>query len=400
MGTPIRTNDPGRHWVHVMVNLISDTISSIKSGGSTTDGATSGSGEGSTDSAYADVEIISDSSSTVFANDSVEDSDEDMGDEAPAEGTEKVGDGSAASKAASASKTGKTPGSDPNKETITVSDDQGRRKIEIDYTDRAAIKKAHEMAAAARKWQVERDRERTGKSQLEEKLNSTSRVVEALEKAYAEKGELGVIDLIAGKPGASAEFIQRQVDRAKFLEKASPEDIKRLEERERLEFVERELVKQRKENEDREARVAQEREAAELRATEATVHPVFEKHRFDGKLGDEETEAMFDEMLWTSALKRLKPYEDKGLPMTKELVDREFRTVATALRKRIGAQAEKRAASVVEQKKQEATENAQASTMSAYKRGGVTAEANDLISKGDFRSLFSNWGKYGGKVRK
>lgn len=370
-----------------MANLITDAIGSLKSGG-----AASGDGkaDGATgDSAYADVEIIDDNSS-YSAHDSVDESNDSVTEEADKEtpaDTAKSGKDSAAPATKPASKT-----SDPNKETITVSDDQGRRKVEIDYTDRAAIKKAHEMAAAARKWQVERDRERTEKAQLTESHAKTSRVVEALEKAYAENGEKGVIDLIAGKPGASAEFIQKQIDRAKFLEKASPADVAQLEQKERLEVLERELTKQRQENEDREKRVLTEREATELKATEATVHPVFEKHRFDGKLGDEETEAMFDEMLWNSALKRLKPYEDKGLPMTRELVDREFRTVATNLRKRIGMQAEKKAASVVEQKSQEATENAQASTMSAYKRGGATVEANEMLNKGDFAGFFRSFG--------
>lgn len=387
----------GRQKVRDMANLITDAIGSIKSGGATGgDGKADGA---SGDSAYADIEIVDDSSS-YNASDSIDESNEPSPEETaeketPADDTGKSGKASTAPATKPTSKT-----TDPNKETITVSDDQGRRKVEIDYTDRAAIKKAHEMAAAARKWQVERDRERTEKAQLAEKHTAQSRVVEALEKAFAEHGEKGVIDLIAGKPGASDEFIKRQVERAKFLEKASPEDVERLKDKERLEVLEREVVKQRSENEAREKRVLTEREQTDLKATEATVHPVFEKHRFDGKLGNEDDEAMFDEMLWNTALKRLKPYEDKGLPMTRELVDREFRTVATALRKRISGLAEKKAAGVVEQKKQEATENAQASTMSAYKKGGASAEAEALINKGDFKSLFSNWGKYGKAVRK
>ncbi len=286
------------------------------------------------------------------------------------------------------------------KEKITIQDDKGRRQIEINYEDRATIRKQFELAAGARKWQAERDKASAAEKSLTEKFTSVNRVVEALEKAYAERGEAGVIDLIAGKPNASAEYIQRQIDRSKFLERASPEEKQQLEQKERLEHLERELVKQRTENESREKRMTDERETAEIRSLESTVHPVFEKHRFDGKLGDESDEQMFDEMLWNTALKRLKPYEEQGVQMTRELVDREFRTVAAALRKRIGAQAEKRAAAVVEQKKQEATENVQSATTQAYKKGSVSGEARDLINKGDFRSLLSNWGRYGSSLKR
>jgi hypothetical protein len=130
------------------------------------------------------------------------------------------------------------------------------------------------------------------------------------------------------------------------------------------------------------------------------VNPVFEKYRFDGQLGDEADEDLFDRMLWNTTMERLKPYEAQGVELTRELLDKEFGSVAMQLRKRLNVQAEKRAAGVVEKKKQEATQSVQASTMSAYQKGGASKEANDLISKGDFTSLFKNWGKYGSALNK
>lgn len=380
-----------------MANLILDAMATGKSGGSVVDGKAGGTEAEPQESAFAEVEVISDSDSSVSANDSIDESNETPETETPEETEDSKG--SAASTDANARTTSKTPSAD--KETITVSDDKGnRRKLEIDYSDRAAIRKQFELAAGARKWQAERDQEKAARTRDSEVHQKDRRVLDALEAAYAERGEAGVIDLIAGKPGASQDFIQRQIDRAKFLEKASPAEVAQLEQKERLEQLERELSKQRTESEAREKRIVEERETAELRSLESTVHPVFEKHRFDGKLGSSDDEAMFDEMLWNTALKRLKPFEDQGTPMTRELVDREFRMVAAALRKRIGVQAEKKAAAVVDQKKQEATENAQASTVAAYKKGGATAEAHALLNKGDFKSLFSNWGKYGKAIKR
>lgn len=281
-----------------------------------------------------------------------------------------------------------------NKETIVVTDEKGKRKVEIDYSDRAAIRKAFELMHGARKWQAERDRAASDSKALREEHTKLKEVWDGFEGAFKENGIEGIIDLAQGKPGAHKEWLQKQYERQKFLDTASPKEIAQLQQQERLAQLEQKLAKSEEEGKKREERVTQEREQAELRAVESTVHPVFEKYRFADKLGDADDEAMFDDMLWNSTMKRLKPYEDDGHPITRELVDREFRAVSTSLRKRIGSQAEKKAAQVVEQKKQEATENAQASTMSAYKKGGVSQEASDLIRKGDLGSLFKNWGKY------
>ena len=235
---------------------------------------------------------------------------------------------------------------------------------------------------------------------VREKYESDRRVLDALETAFSENGELGVIDLIAGKAGASQEFIQKQLDRARYLESASPEEVDRLTQKERNEKLEKEIAKIRAEGQTREQRVVQEREAAELAALESRVTPAFEKYRFDGKLGDADDEAMFDQMLWDQARKKLEPYEEKGVALTKELVEQAFRETATRLRNRIGATVDKKTAEVVEGRKQAAAENVQHSVTSGYKKGGARAEAEDLIGKGDFRSLFGNFGKYAGSLGK
>jgi predicted ATPase with chaperone activity len=109
---------------------------------------------------------------------------------------------------------------------------------------------------------------------------------------------------------------------------------------------------------------------------------------------------MFDEMLWNTALKRLEPYEEKGLDLTPELVEREFYNVSKALRSRIGLQAEKKASKAIEQKKREATENVQSKVMSGYKTEGAAQEARGLIDSNNLTGLLKNWGKYGSLFKK
>jgi len=370
-----------------MANLINDAISEISAGPQA--GASESAG------------MVSDETS-VSASESVVDSDDievqsAAGSEDTLEGASGTGTPAKQTEPkVSAAESKKLP----EKEIITVSDDKGKRKVEVSYSDRASIRKAYELAHGARKWQAERDSALSKVTALEEK----AKVLDALEQAFEQNGELGVLDLIAGKQGASQEFIAKQVAKAKFLEKATPEEKAQLEREERLQKLEREMARREKMDQEREAKLTAEREAREIETLQSSVNPIFEKYRFAGKLGEDEQaredEDLFDDMLWNTALRRLKPYEEQGVEMTRELVDREFRAVAFQLRKRMNAQVEKKAAAVVEQKKQEATENAQASTMSAYKKGSVSQEASDLIGKGDFRSIFSNWGKFSGSFKK
>lgn len=281
-----------------------------------------------------------------------------------------------------------------DKEVITITDEKGRRKVEIDYSNKEAIKKAFQFQYGARKWQAERDQAIKAREGLDKEYGQLKADWSKLDEAFA-RGPEHLIDLLSGRTGAFDELVNKRMERINFLKNASPDEIQALEAREKAELTQRELEKIRKENEDFKKQVQSERELAEEKALESKVHPTFDKYRFADKLGDADDEQMFDEMLWNSALKRLESYESQGLELSKELIDREFRTVATTLRKRIGVQAEKTATKVVEQKKREATENVQAKVMSGYKAGGAAQEASDLLKNNDIKGLIQGWGKYG-----
>lgn len=280
----------------------------------------------------------------------------------------------------------------PEREVITVTDEQGRRRrLEIDYSDRSKTKKAYELAAGARKWQAERDQAINENKQFKERQGSYG----LLEKAWAERGEEGVVDLLAGRQGAYQEGLKKRMEREQFLKEASPEEVKALQDREANELSRKELEKLRKENEDFKKQVTEEREATELKAMESRVNPVFQKYRFAGRLGNETHEHRLDKMLWNDVLETLQPYEEQGIDITPELIEKEFATAARDIRQLIGKQADKKAARAVEQKKQEATENVQAAVMSKYTEGGVAKETRDMIQAGNTRGLLKNWSKVG-----
>lgn len=288
------------------------------------------------------------------------------------------------------------------KEFITVTDDQGRRrKVEIDYSNRESIKKAFELQAGARKWQAERDHARTELAKQSKSLSDMQNNWNTMETAFQKGGIEGVIDLLEGRQGAYKNWEKKAIDRARFLDHASPEEIQALEAREQNQRTQKEVERLRKESQDFQKKMEQEREAAQLHSLESRVHPVFDKYRFADKLGSPTDEHMFDEMLWNTALKRLEPFEEKGLEITNEMVEREFRAVAQSLRKRIGVQAEKQATRAVEQKKREATENVQSKITSGYRQqSGAGKEARDLIENRNLTGLLKNWGKYGGLFNK
>lgn len=287
-----------------------------------------------------------------------------------------------------------------NKEVITVTDEKGRRKVEVDYSNKDAIKQAHVQAAGMRKFQAERDQALQNLKQERSQFQEVKSNMDILEKVYREGGVEGLVDLLEGQKGAYKTQLQRQIERHEFLKKATPDEVEALEAREMGQQQAKELEKIRKENAEFRKQMEAEKEAVEFKNIESKVHPVFNKYRFADKLGNPDSEQMFDEMLWNSALKRLEPYEEQGLDISPELLEREFRSVAQTLRKQIGLQAEKKASRVIEQKKQEATENAQAKVMSGYKSGKGAEEARGLIQSGNLTGLLKNWGKYGNLFNK
>lgn len=343
----------------------------------------------SNDSSTSSLTIVGgeDDTDVVTADESIVDSNDNQSQESE--------DTSADSEVGSAEPAAKLQTPD-GKESITITDDKGKRKVEIDWNNKEQLKKYVQMAHGARKWQAERDQALTAKKELEGKIASLSSNWETLESAYQAKGVAGLVDLLEGRQGAFDEWEKSRIDRYNFLQKASPEQRELLAAKEAEAVRQAEIERIRRENDDFKRSIAQEREAAEMKALESTVHPAFDRYRFADKLGDADTESMFDEMLWTSALKRLEPYEEKGIPLSADLVEKEFKAVAVALRKRINVQAEKKAAKAVEQRKQEATENVQAAVSNGYKASNVNKEAMDLAKSGNIGAIFKNWNKFKG----
>lgn len=284
-------------------------------------------------------------------------------------------------------------------EELVVTDDKGRRKkVAVDFNDRKKmrqyVQKAHGAEAGMRKFQAERDQARKQNSELEGKLTEVTSRWDALEKAYQSDGIKGLVSLLDGENGYS-EFERGIIERYEARRNASPEQLELLDARDREAARAREIERIRRENEEFRKSIEQQREAAEMAALESQIHPVYDKYNFSGKLGNADDEALFNDMLWNTAMRKLEPYEEEGLEITSEMVDKAFGDTANAIRRRIRANADKRARSSVAKKKQEAAEVAERTVQGGVRSNSAAREARDLIRGGNITDVLRNWGKYG-----
>ena len=275
----------------------------------------------------------------------------------------------------------------PAKEDLYVTLENGRRaKITADYSDRTKIRKAYEMAAGMRKFQAERDQERSRIKELDSKLNDLKGTWEKLETAYQSGGIEGLIDLLEGRPGASKDYIAKRLEQERLREAMSPAERAQLDLQERLEMDRRQREQaertQKMELEKMQARLAE----ADEKETRALITPSFEKYRFKGKLGDPVAEHHFDQAVWMQALSNLEQLEDDQL--SPEIIDREFAKVSQAFARAAKTQASKATKAAVDEKKREAKTQAAVSAIKGMNNtGGKEQDLTKRLWSGDTTSV-------------
>lgn len=272
-------------------------------------------------------------------------------------------------------------------EEIIITDDSGKKKLKVDWSDRERLKKYVQQAAGMRKFQAERDQLTTKLKTMEPEYQDLKKSWGAIEEAFSREGIRGLVNLLANDPQGYDRHLQAEVNRIRAREAATPSELERmdLEEKLTLERREREMLQKKVEADLK--RSQEEREVASLKSLEAQVHPVFDKYRFAGKLGDEVVEARLDQAVWDQALKRLEEYPD-DVQLSSTIIDREFRDVANSFRKIINKQAEVKAKQVVTSKKIAAQENAAVAAMNGMMANNAQSaeKFKGDIRKGDLTS--------------
>ena len=271
---------------------------------------------------------------------------------------------------------------DPVTEEIFVTLEDGRRaKIVADYSDKAKIRKAYEMAAGMRKFQAERDKARESAKALEQQAADLKGTWEKLETAYQNGGIEGLIDLLEGKSGAHKEYLAKKFELERQKELMSPAERAKFELEQQMEVDRRERAAneriRQKQLEEMQAKLAE----ADEKETRALITPAFEKYRFKGKLGDEVAEHHFDQAIWMQALTNLEQLDDSQI--TPDVIDREFSRVSQAFARAAKTQATKATKQAVETKKRTAKEQAAVTAMQGMNKDSREESLTKRLWSGD-----------------
>lgn len=290
----------------------------------------------------------------------------------------------------------------PDIEEKYVKGPEGRKqKVKINYSDRKAIKDAYLKAAGMRKYQVERDAQSKLVKPIETVVGSplneesVKEIVsryedyEKIEKAYQSNGVKGIAEVLGGD-----EVWQKAVDEElahrDYVSNLTAEEKYQLEMQKRDEQYKKQLESERTKREEFQKQVEAREEQAELQKFEAKLHPAFDRYRFAGKLGDTQTENLYDQAIWSQVQKRLGEYPET-LELNQAIIDKEFRTVSNMFKKHIKTQAEKQVKKTVESKKAETAQRARV----AAKKGlsGSTQERKIMqsLKNGNLGDALSLW---------
>lgn len=269
---------------------------------------------------------------------------------------------------------------------FNVTDGEGRKRVKVDLSNREQLTRILAQGYGFRKMQAERDQANRALQAAQPRLKELEESWGALSQAYDSAGVEGVIDLLGGKAGHFKEWKQTEFERELKFQTASQSEKDRILLEEKLAKLERESALREKRAQEAETKAASDREAAQLKSIEAQVTPAFNKHRFAGTLGDAAVEQAYDQAIWDQALKNLEDLPEH-IPMTQQVVDKEFEKVASAFRKVIGKQAETKAKQVIESKKQTAQSQLAAKVTKSVGQKSNTEDMRKHIERGGISGL-------------
>jgi hypothetical protein len=275
-----------------------------------------------------------------------------------------------------------SPDSAKDIEEIFVDDGKGRKKVQIDYTDKAAIKKYAEMAYGMRKFQRERDQLTEKVKTLEPKAKELEDAWSALERAYELQGVKGLVNLLVGKENAYDEHVNQLLEERNLRETGSAEEIARFEAKQEAERIRKENERMQKELQRQLDEQKAAREAAALNDLQGKMTAAYSKWSFEGKLGDAELEDQYNTALWELSRQRL-----KDIPETEDLtparINAVFQEVASRFNKAVTTQTKQKVAATVQKKKDAAATKAAAIAGAGHRQSAAVDEFRGHIKNGN-----------------
>ncbi len=282
----------------------------------------------------------------------------------------------------------------PAVEELVITGPNGQKqKIQVDWNDKEKLKKYIHAAAGMRKFQAERDNALKELKAFKEQSTDVEQSWNAVKGAFEQEGLKGIINLFTNRPDGYDLFLKQELYKQQRKAEASPEELKQIELEEKLEREQKAREQLEKKVQQTLEQSTKEKEAATVAELQSRINPVFDRYRFAGRLGDEAAEQVLDTALWNQTKERLAQYPD-DMEVTPQLIDKEFRAVASTLRKVIQKQAEKKTEQVIQTKKTQAATKAAAMATKGYQPGNQkdsirkSVENNDML--GALKQFFGN----------
>jgi hypothetical protein len=279
-----------------------------------------------------------------------------------------------------------------NKEKITITGPNGKEEIEIDYSDRDAIKKAFSMSHGARKWQSERDSFAKRIKEIEPDYKDAVEVRDSIVGSFKQKGIKGLVNFLQQDELAYDKMLDLEMEKRAIYQKAEPSLKAKMDAEERYESLLNEMKYKEEQNKAAEAKnIAKQKEIEQSELTVASESfntmssTAMQQHSFRGKLGDNELEARIDESVWTNvrkALMKLPDETDISQQMLNDLVAKEAALFSKGLGRKVDSEVKQK----VEQKKVASATKLASDAQQGMGKGGAAEKFSDALSKGDTAS--------------
>ncbi len=272
------------------------------------------------------------------------------------------------------------------KQKVTITDDKGRRDIEVDFSDIPYMTKVVQQAAGARKLLAQHadlkkqlDAAKTEREPLAADAGDFRRLAGAWDK----DGLGGLVRELTKGSQTLDQVVDAELARRGRVASMTPAEKLAHESAEVAKRESSESKRERDEYKDRIAKLDAKEEAAEKATFQGYMESGLEKYGFTGKLGDEAREHRLNKMLWSAVRSEISDLPDDAV-VDSSTVRRLFAEQTRALDLTVKAQVKDKTKQVLEAKKASAKEAAQSTMRAATRVPTAEAELRKQLAGGNF----------------
>jgi hypothetical protein len=264
------------------------------------------------------------------------------------------------------------------------------KKTKVDYKDRNRIRKAHELAALARKTTADRD---NLKKEFDEYKEGVSQKLEAFDILQQNKEDIHeLVRLISGGKMDLEDWRKAKNAEEEEIAMMSPDELaaynQQLAQNAHNAEINNLKAQIQKMEEDKTNNSVQASEARKA----SVVNPAFSKYRFAGKLGDPTGEHRIDSMMWQSFINTMET-NYKDVEWTQEAAEQEMKMIYEDMNKLISRKTSQDAVQQDKKQTQQAKKQIR-QTVAPKKPEKSEEEILKAYRGGNLKGLLSNLGNF------